>query len=737
MDYASAAGGTMGGEKLRDSLTLSKESKKTGSRRKSIDNDKAPPIIRRGRSAVQFSSSTIKRDSSRILTQVMGDDSDDEASGGDANTSVRSIGIACSGGSALKKESKYSGGGGGRGSSKTTSFNVSGDDTNNDEKNDAADTKPTRGKFDLRPSFGFIDYDDTTTIDNDTDKEQAPPQQRRKSRSDNNRRGSAPPQFRGLAGPQDDSSTSDDGPGSAPRRVNSLNELSQRPAISRRSSCKSFMMDIDDDDDGDIGQSARSSRSALTNKMNAVRSLTHGHRQELRRVSMSMDKQIFIPPKNRNKGILSAFGHLLAGRVVDCVLWTYQAGYGKVMLLFLTFYVFNIFFWAGVMYAVDNSTGGRCIHDESFDASAFTSLERYEFAFELSWTTFTTVGYGAIGPAADVPRCYPIRLVCAFVAFTGVLFGSTTAAIMYSKLMRLLAKAHVTFSSTLCVQFGRGNEGSTVRFGQFNFRASVAPAVAMKSISMEDLLNDSDEDTNKREDPLSTSDEGFPVIEFRMVNDRANHEGSEIWDAQIRGIIQLKKDVNPSNKPNAKATGGESTLDLDKKAYYQFALTPDSHPHFSRIWYARHVLNAESPLLKREIRDMIVQEGGKWDKDFNTASEIRQCLNEFISLRITLSGTSAVSANTVFAEHVYEYEDVVVGWRFANMVYEQEPKRKLLRRLFPFGRGEAAEVKGNCETFTKVDKALIHDIVPQPGDDYEDLAETSTLAQLGGLFKRN
>jgi len=56
------------------------------------------------------------------------------------------------------------------------------------------------------------------------------------------------------------------------------------------------------------------------------------------------------------------------------------------------------------------------------------------------------------------------------------------------------------------------------------------------------------------------------------------------------------------------------TLDLDKKAYYQFALTPDSHPHFSRIWYARHVLNAESPLLKREIRDMIVQDGGKWDK---------------------------------------------------------------------------------------------------------------------------
>ena len=344
--------------------------------------------------------------------------------------------------------------------------------------------------------------------------------------------------------------------------------------------------------------------------------------------------------------------------------------------------------------------------------------------------------------------------------------SQTTAAIMYSKLMRLLAKAHVTFSSTLCVQFGKGNESSTVRFGQFNFRASVAPAMAMKAISMEDLLDDSDNDGDKREDPLSTSEEGFPVIEFRMVNDRANQEGSEIWDAQIRGIIQLEKDINPTKTPNANATGGESTLDLDKKAYYQFALTPDSHPHFSRIWYARHVLNAESPLLKREIRDMIVQEGGKWDKgewsgnhlklsvdtiylshhtfiffslsDFNTASEIRQCLNEFISLRITLSGTSAVSANTVFAEHVYEYEDVVVGWRFANMVYEKELRSRRWKRLFRFGRGsgEAAEVNGKSETFTKVDKALIHDIVPQPGDDYEDLAETSALSQLGGLFKR-
>jgi hypothetical protein len=208
----------------------------------------------------------------------------------------------------------------------------------------------------------------------------------------------------------------------------------------------------------------------------------------------------------------------------------------------------------------------------------------------------------------------------------------TTAAIMYSKLMRLLAKAQITFSSTLCVQFGKGNEGSTVRFGQLNFRASVA-AVKLDTVN---LLNDSDDD----EKPAG-SEEGYPVIEFRMVNDRANREKSEIWDATISGVVQVLKETpkdGEAAKASSKVTGGESTLDLEKVVYYvsdlmlvkflispvsvltvflafvqPITLTPDSHPHFSRIWYARHVLNAESPLLKREFRDMIAQ-NGKWDE---------------------------------------------------------------------------------------------------------------------------
>lgn len=238
-----------------------------------------------------------------------------------------------------------------------------------------------------------------------------------------------------------------------------------------------------------------------------------------------------------------------------------------------------------------------------------STKDRYEFLFELSWATFTTVGYGTISPQGDESGCYPIRFTCAFVAFIGVIFASTTAAIIYSKLMRLLARAHVTFSSTLCVQYGRGNEGSTIRFGQLNFRASVAPAAMLEKFNANDLLSDSGGEVGVG----VVTEEGFPVIEFRMVNDRANKEGSEIWDAKIRGIVQLHKEQQ-SDSTKDKATGGQSTLDIEKKVYYPISLSPDEHPHFSRIWYARHVLNAESPLLKREVRDMIVKDGGKWDR---------------------------------------------------------------------------------------------------------------------------
>ena len=127
-------------------------------------------------------------------------------------------------------------------------------------------------------------------------------------------------------------------------------------------------------------------------------------------------------------------------------------------------------------------------------------------------------------------------------------------------------------------------------------------------------------------------------------------------------------------------------------------------------------------------------------KEFNNWEEIREALNPFLSLRITLSGTSAVSASTVYGEHVYEFDDVCVGWRFANMVYEKKEKAyKSWWRRLGLGRGDSnakdeVENHDTVDTRTKIDAALLHDIVPQPGGDFEPLEETNNINQGGRMM---
>mmetsp|Transcript_36974 Transcript_36974/g.83256 ORF Transcript_36974/g.83256 Transcript_36974/m.83256 type:complete len:927 (-) Transcript_36974:106-2886(-) len=620
------------------------------------------------------------------------------------------------------KPSKYgSGNAPGNGGAKRASFQLPDDNLSVDDSDASPPPRPSRLPSNRRRSF-----DSGNTNGANLDRRQSFLQLYDSGVANNGGENSS---FRPQAmqvGPRRRPTVGSDGSGGLRGSFTGLNSGSNRPGIQRRNSMNSARKDsfkrtsfandgADGPDDGNQRNNSVASR--------AFSSVSLKKREATaRRIAMSVENQTYVPPKSRTSSIFSAMTHAMAGRLTDLTLWTYDASAFKVIAFFLVTYIVNISIWALVLDSIDLATGHYCIHENPEKVKNLRT--RYEYVFELSWATFTTVGYGTISPQGDETGCYAVRFACAMVAFIGVLYAATTAAILYSKLMRLLAKAQVTFSSTLCVQYGKGNEGSTVRFGQLNFRASVAPAHLAK-LSADDLLDDDlSEDGGQ-----GGTDDGFPVIEFRMINDRANNEGSEIWDAQIRGIVQLRKEPKTDGKcPKDKATGGESTLDLEKKVYYPISLSPDTHPHFSRIWYARHTLNAESPLLKREVRDDIVANGGKWDKDYNCWEEVRRCLSEFITLRITLSGTSAVSATDVYGEHVYEFDDVCVGWRFANMVYE---KKSPLRNWWGKAKKEKVDDEedpddGDRDSRTKIDAALLHDIVPQPGGDYEPMDETST-----------
>ena len=60
------------------------------------------------------------------------------------------------------------------------------------------------------------------------------------------------------------------------------------------------------------------------------------------------------------------------------------------------------------------------------------------------------------------------------------------------------------------------------------------------------------------------------------------------------------------------------------------------------------------------------------------------------------------------------------------MVYEKKDRKyRSAWRALGFGRGEdEKEDLDGADTRTKIDEALLHDIVPQPGGDHEPLDET-------------
>jgi hypothetical protein len=76
-------------------------------------------------------------------------------------------------------------------------------------------------------------------------------------------------------------------------------------------------------------------------------------------------------------------------------------------------------------------------------------------------------------------------------------------------------------------------------------------------------------------------------------------------------------------------------------------------------------------LLVPECRELIRLNCGKWPAELNSAESIRKCLR-FDHLIVSLSGTSNVDANSVYAQKIYDYSDLSVGYRFTNALFHDE-----------------------------------------------------------------
>jgi hypothetical protein len=317
----------------------------------------------------------------------------------------------------------------------------------------------------------------------------------------------------------------------------------------------------------------------------------------------------------------------------------------------------------------------------------------------LQFTAIFFQGYGVASPPAD-ETCLGLRYLLAVEAFNGILFSGFCGGVFFLKISRLHTRAYATFSSCMCLQFGKSvSEAHYLRVETRERRASAVVQASRHHLAMSDESKETESDTTP-----------FPVLTFRLINSRATM-GGEIADASIKCmVVSLESedhDVADSGRISIEGEQVNNGIDssshraslVRKKVYCNLQVAPDVNPFFANgVWCVRHVMNDKSTLLKASVRQRIV-ETGSWPPDINTYSKMRDSLaDEVQEIVVTFNGTSNVTADEVFKTVTFKPDDIFIGWQFARMHYLQQ------------------DGKSSSNLDLRVDCDLLNDIMPQESE---------------------
>eukprot|EP00980_Cylindrotheca_fusiformis_P017948 scaffold5703_cov132-Cylindrotheca_fusiformis.AAC.7 len=294
---------------------------------------------------------------------------------------------------------------------------------------------------------------------------------------------------------------------------------------------------------------------------------------------------------------------------------------------------------------------------------------------------------------------------------------------------RVSSSAQVVFSDPILIRFGNGVKGGN---------------------PTEDDSSDESADDDSYVKEASPHYFPCPVLEFRLINRLAFQKKGEIIDASLNIVASVdssqvpglngksgkKRKKGKRGKSRAGSSGGGSRRmqdDYDKpseaemtksrqkvrrilsesertsrmassddptvadrREFAKLYVESQDHPFFKRVWVARHILDQDSPLLSNDAKALIQIHGGRWPAELNSAAAVRASVH-FDQILVSLSGTSNADANTVYGQKIYDYSDLVVGYRFCNMMY-REPDGSL-----------------------GVDRHLLNDVQEQSGGGGEEL----------------
>ena len=115
---------------------------------------------------------------------------------------------------------------------------------------------------------------------------------------------------------------------------------------------------------------------------------------------------------------------------------------------------------------------------------------------------------------------------------------------------------------------------------------------------------------------------------------------------------------------------------VSKRIFSKLTIEACDHPFFKRVWLARHILDETSPVLIPRVRRMIRKNHGHWPPHLNHWKRVRESLR-FNQIVVSLNGVSNVSASDVYAQKIYDFVDVNVGYQFVNLLYQDGGKLRV------------------------------------------------------------
>ncbi|KAL7560430.1 hypothetical protein ACA910_016179 [Epithemia clementina (nom. ined.)] len=446
--------------------------------------------------------------------------------------------------------------------------------------------------------------------------------------------------------------------------------------------------------------------------------------------------------------------------VIDYLHWCFRSSFMSVLLsAFLGFLALTLLFALAIW--ILGHKHPKCIGGVDFETDYFTD------AYHLSWTTFSTVGYGTIHSAIStehsvIRKCTGITIIVSLEAFVGVLFASCVVAITFAKVGRTQSFAQVVFSDPIVVRYGSGvmvehGEDSHVNGHEHNRRNS------------KNGNHQSRRHTHRGSNisDFGTAEDAFvdetqllpcPILEFQLVNRLCDVPVGQIMDATIRMVASVNGDQAINTDQNLKAKkkrkkkgskgrpgsksmhkfssfislGDGTVRTIENKHLFKSFSMPSSlprsyeedaagylvpqrifsrlevetqnHPFIQHTWIVRHILDENSPILVPRVREAIQLCGGRWPKALCELKSVKSAIL-FDQILVSFNGTSNADGKTVYAHKVYEYGSLVVGYRFVNMLYRSKRRGRALR----------------------TDARLINDVTEQAGGGGEPLQDVTLL----------